>query len=178
MRTMKAERSYSQPKVHQISYLERSSSRGQPWTRVCICMPTAPNWCMARSSSATAVSTSWRATAAQKPAKRSGCLATSSARPSLPRRAKSAGARARLAQANEARAAAHILPIASLLTLFPLSVHLFGGAKSAVALGDWKAQTATHIAAIMATALIVLGAKYVRFFALRTGRPHDRLPLC
>ena len=58
-------------------------------------------------------------------------------------------------------AAALMVLIASLCTLLPLSVYLFGGAKSASVLGDWKAWMATHNAAIMTTVLIVLGAKYV-----------------
>lgn len=50
--------------------------------------------------------------------------------------------------------------IASLCTLLPLGVYLLGGARSTEVLGEWKAWMAAHNAAVMATVLIVLGAKY------------------
>ncbi|MFE9045860.1 GAP family protein [Streptomyces sp. NPDC007818] len=58
-------------------------------------------------------------------------------------------------------AAALMILIASLCTLLPLAVYLFGGARSAKVLAEWKAWMAAHNAAIMTTVLVVLGAKYV-----------------
>ncbi|MFF5635518.1 GAP family protein [Streptomyces sp. NPDC012825] len=58
-------------------------------------------------------------------------------------------------------AAALMVLIASLCTLLPLAVYLFGGARSAKVLGEWKAWMTAHNAAIMTTVLVVLGAKYV-----------------
>ncbi|MCX5559768.1 GAP family protein [Streptomyces sp. NBC_00038] len=51
--------------------------------------------------------------------------------------------------------------IASLCTLAPLAVYLLGGDRSAQVLGGWKDWMTEHNAAVMATLLIVLGAKYV-----------------
>lgn len=58
-------------------------------------------------------------------------------------------------------AAALMILIASLCTLLPLAVYLFGGRKSAAVLAEWKTWMAEHNAAIMTVVLLVLGAKYV-----------------
>ncbi|MFJ3218715.1 GAP family protein [Kitasatospora sp. NPDC086801] len=58
-------------------------------------------------------------------------------------------------------AAALMVLVGSLCTLLPLGVHLFGGDRSARALGEWKAWLATHSTAITTTVLAVLGAEYV-----------------
>ncbi|MFD7861723.1 GAP family protein [Streptomyces sp. NPDC059783] len=51
--------------------------------------------------------------------------------------------------------------VASLCTTLPLAVYLFGGARSARVLGEWKEWMGRHNAAIMTTVLVVLGAKYI-----------------
>ncbi|GAB7186721.1 GAP family protein [Kitasatospora sp. Ki12] len=62
----------------------------------------------------------------------------------------------------EALAAALLVVIGSLCTLLPLAVHLVrGGARSARVLGEWRAWTATHQAAILTTVPVVLGAGYL-----------------
>ncbi|WP_406193169.1 GAP family protein [Kitasatospora sp. NBC_01560] len=61
----------------------------------------------------------------------------------------------------KAVAAALMVLIGSLCTLLPLGVHLLGGDRASRVLGGWKAWMATHNAAIMATVLAVLGAKYL-----------------
>jgi hypothetical protein len=58
-------------------------------------------------------------------------------------------------------AATLMVLIASLCTLLPLAIYLFGGTRSPKILGEWKAWMAAHNAAIMTTLLLVLGAKYV-----------------
>ncbi|MGW8888222.1 GAP family protein [Streptomyces sp. NPDC055749] len=58
-------------------------------------------------------------------------------------------------------AAVLMVVIASLCTMLPLAVYLFGGEKSSRVLGEWKAWMARHNAAIMTTVLVVLGAKYI-----------------
>lgn len=45
--------------------------------------------------------------------------------------------------------------------LLPLGVYLLGGTRSEHVLGGWKTWMAAHNAAIMATVLILLGAKYI-----------------
>lgn len=61
----------------------------------------------------------------------------------------------------KAGAAVLMVVIASLCTVLPLGVYLFGGAKSSQVLGEWKAWMGRHNAAIMTTVLVVLGAKYI-----------------
>lgn len=58
-------------------------------------------------------------------------------------------------------AAVLMVLIASLCTLLPLSVYVFGGDRSARVLGGWKAWMGRHNAAVMTVVLVVLGAKYV-----------------
>ncbi|BFV58415.1 GAP family protein [Kitasatospora sp. CMC57] len=58
-------------------------------------------------------------------------------------------------------AAVLMVLLGSLCTLLPLGVHLFGGEDSPRVLAEWKAWMAVHNGAILATALAVLGTKYV-----------------
>ncbi|MFJ6699541.1 GAP family protein [Streptomyces sp. NPDC091272] len=58
-------------------------------------------------------------------------------------------------------AAALFVVIGSLCVLVPLLVYVFGGARSARVLQEWKAWMGQHNAAIMTVLLTVLGAKYV-----------------
>jgi hypothetical protein len=61
----------------------------------------------------------------------------------------------------KAVAAAVMVVIGSLCTLLPLGVYLLGGRRAAGVLEDWKEWMAAHNAAIMATVLAVLAAKYI-----------------
>ncbi|MEU9046011.1 MULTISPECIES: GAP family protein [unclassified Kitasatospora] len=58
----------------------------------------------------------------------------------------------------EAVAAALLVSIGSLCTLLPLAVHPRDGART---LGEWRAWTATHQAAVLTTVPAVLGAEYL-----------------
>ncbi|MER7578472.1 GAP family protein [Kitasatospora sp. NPDC097691] len=58
----------------------------------------------------------------------------------------------------EGVAAALLVSIGSLGTLLPLAVHARGGART---LGEWRAWTAAHQAAIVTTVAAVLGAGYL-----------------
>ncbi|MFC8454913.1 GAP family protein [Kitasatospora sp. NPDC057223] len=51
--------------------------------------------------------------------------------------------------------------VGSLCALLPLGVYVFGGARSARVLGEWKAWMSAHNSAVMMVVLVVLGAKYV-----------------
>ncbi len=61
----------------------------------------------------------------------------------------------------KAVAAVLMVLIGSLCTLLPLGAHVFGGARSATVLGEWKAWMSAHNAAIMIVLLVVLGTKYL-----------------
>ncbi|MEU8134056.1 GAP family protein [Streptodolium elevatio] len=56
-------------------------------------------------------------------------------------------------------AAAVFVAVASLCTVVPLGVYLFGGVKAARTLDGWKAWMARHNGAIMAVLFLVLGVK-------------------
>jgi len=51
--------------------------------------------------------------------------------------------------------------VGSLCTLLPLCVHLFGGARSARVLGEWKAWISAHNSAVLMVVLVVMGVTYV-----------------
>ncbi|MEU4582112.1 GAP family protein [Kitasatospora aureofaciens] len=70
-------------------------------------------------------------------------------------------AAARPAPGAMAVAAAVLVLIGSLGTLLPLAVQLRGADRSVRALGEWRAWTAAHNAAIMTAVPIVLGADYL-----------------
>ncbi len=61
----------------------------------------------------------------------------------------------------EAAAAALMVVIGSLCAVLPLAVRLRGGERSARLLGEWRAWTATHAAAVLTTVPAVLGAAYL-----------------
>jgi hypothetical protein len=58
-------------------------------------------------------------------------------------------------------AAALMVVIGSLCTLLPLGVGLLGGSGAARLLGEWKAWTGAHNAAVTATVSAVLGVAYL-----------------
>ncbi|MFJ9774682.1 GAP family protein [Kitasatospora sp. NPDC101157] len=58
-------------------------------------------------------------------------------------------------------AAAVLVLIGSLGTLLPLAVQLGGAERAAHAMGEWRAWTAAHSAAIMTAVPLVLGADYL-----------------
>ncbi|MFE9256633.1 GAP family protein [Streptomyces sp. NPDC006879] len=61
----------------------------------------------------------------------------------------------------KAVASALMVLIGSLCTLLPLGVYLLGGERAARVLDSWKNWMSLHNAAIMATILLALGAKYI-----------------
>ncbi|MGW2866942.1 GAP family protein [Kitasatospora sp. NPDC001225] len=61
----------------------------------------------------------------------------------------------------KAVAAALMVLVGSLGTLLPLAAHLRGSAQARRTLGEWRAWTATHSAAIMITVPLLLGAEYL-----------------
>ncbi|MEV7186043.1 GAP family protein [Kitasatospora sp. NPDC093102] len=61
----------------------------------------------------------------------------------------------------KAVAAVVMVLLGSLGTLLPLVVHLLGDDHARHALGEWRAWTATHSAAIMITVPLLLGTEYV-----------------
>ncbi|MGW3044517.1 GAP family protein [Kitasatospora sp. NPDC001159] len=61
----------------------------------------------------------------------------------------------------KALAAALMVLLGSLGTLLPLAVHRFGNDRSIRTLGEWRAWTAAHNAAIMTAVPLVLGAAYL-----------------
>ncbi|MFF2147642.1 GAP family protein [Kitasatospora sp. NPDC058190] len=61
----------------------------------------------------------------------------------------------------KAVAAALMVLLGSLGTLLPLTVHRRGNDRSIRALGEWRAWTAAHNAAIMTAVPVVLGAAYL-----------------
>ncbi|MFE4354673.1 GAP family protein [Kitasatospora sp. NPDC056800] len=61
----------------------------------------------------------------------------------------------------KAVAAALMVLLGSLGTLLPLVAHLQGSAQARHTLGEWRAWTATHSAAIMITVPLLLGAEYL-----------------
>ncbi|MGK4581520.1 GAP family protein [Kitasatospora sp. HPMI-4] len=63
--------------------------------------------------------------------------------------------------ADRALALVLMVLVASLCTLVPLAVRLFGGAGAEKVLGEWKAWMSTHNAAIATVLPAVLGADYV-----------------
>ncbi|MGW2255045.1 GAP family protein [Kitasatospora sp. NPDC001660] len=63
--------------------------------------------------------------------------------------------------AGKAVAAALMVLVGSLCALLPLGVDLLGGDRSSRTLGEWKAWTAAHHAAITTTVMAVLGTTYV-----------------
>ena len=63
--------------------------------------------------------------------------------------------------AGEAVALILFVLIGSACVLVPLGVYLVGGDKAAATLDGWKTWMAAHNSAIMATVLIVLGAKFI-----------------
>ncbi|MFF2615683.1 GAP family protein [Kitasatospora sp. NPDC058046] len=61
----------------------------------------------------------------------------------------------------KAVAAALMVLLGSLGTLLPLAAHLRGSVQARRTLGEWRAWTATHSAAIMITVPLLLGAEYL-----------------
>ncbi|WP_416873851.1 GAP family protein [Kitasatospora sp. SC0581] len=61
----------------------------------------------------------------------------------------------------KAVATALMVLLGSLGTLLPLAAHLRGSAQARRTLGEWRAWTATHSAAIMITVPLLLGAEYL-----------------
>ncbi|MFF4380617.1 GAP family protein [Kitasatospora sp. NPDC001547] len=61
----------------------------------------------------------------------------------------------------KAAAAAVLVLLGSLGTLLPLAVHLRADDRTRHALGEWRAWTATHNAAIMTVVPLLLGAEYL-----------------
>lgn len=61
----------------------------------------------------------------------------------------------------KAVAAALMVLLGSLGTLLPLVVHLLGNDRARRTLGEWRAWTATHNAAIMIAVPLLLGAEYL-----------------